>query len=391
MLLGPRLLELVLRAPSDHLQAMIAVMLENLLQVHLARHAVVERQQNRSERRLQVGALVELVQHGGGIRAALQLDGDAQSVAVGLVTEIGHLVELLRPHQLDDLLHDLSLRHTIGDLRDYQLLLAAAQLLALDARAHDDPPAAGPVRVLDSVPTDDEGARGEVGPGHPLHQLLHLAVRIVGEVAHGRSDLPQVVRRHVGAHADGDPRAPVYQQIRQSCGKHVRLLPLPVERVGEVHGVALEIDEQLLGDARELRFRIAVGRGVVPVDAAEIPLTIHQRVTQTEALDHAHQRVVHCRIAVRMVFSQDFTDDGRALLVGPRGRQPELRHRVQNPPVHRLEAVAHVRKRPLHDDAHRVVDERFPHLLFDEPRHHPFPLLRHDHTLILPFRDARLR
>jgi hypothetical protein len=49
-------------------------------------------------------------------------------------------------------------------------------------------------------------------------------------------------------------------------------------------------------------------------------------------------------------------------------RQPRLLHGVQDPAVHRLQPVPHVRQRALHDDAHRVVEERVPHLLLDEAR-----------------------
>ena len=100
-------------------------------------------------------------------------------------------------------------------------------------------------------------------------------------------------------------------------------------------------------------------------------LPIHQRVAQGEVLDHPHHRVVDRGIAVRVELAQHLTDHGRAFLVGAARGQTQPAHRVQDAPVHRLEAVAHVGKGPLDDDAHRVVDERLPHLVLDQAGHHP--------------------
>ena len=62
----------------------------------------------------------------------------------------------------------------------------------------------------------------------------------------------------------------------------------------------------------------------------------------------------------------------RALLVGAPGGESQLRHGVEDAPMHRLEAVAHVVQRALHVDAHRVVDERLAHLLFEDSLEDPF-------------------
>src|SRR5438105_4632497 len=100
----------------------------------------------------------------------------------------------------------------------------------------------------------------------------------------------------------------------------------------------------------------------IAVDRAEVALAVHQGIAQREVLDHADHGVVDRAVAVRVVLAQDVADHRRALLVGPSGNQSQLVHRVQNPPVHRLQAVAHIGQGATHDDAHRVVDERLAHL-----------------------------
>jgi hypothetical protein len=102
---------------------------------------------------------------------------------------------------------------------------------------------------------------------------------------------------------------------------------------------------------------VASGASLVSVDGSEVPLTVDQRIAKREVLHHAHERVVDGGVAVRVVFAEHVADDGRALLVRPFGGEPRLVHRVQDAPMHGLEAVAHVGERALHDHAHGVVEE----------------------------------
>ena len=79
--------------------------------------AAVDRQHVGAERRLQIGVLVEVVQHDVGNRIALQLDDDANAFAVGLVPDIRDAFDLLVAHQIGDLLDQDLLVDLIGDLR----------------------------------------------------------------------------------------------------------------------------------------------------------------------------------------------------------------------------------------------------------------------------------
>src|SRR6185436_3118706 len=65
------------------------------------------------------------------------------------------------------------------------------------------------------------------------------------------------------------------------------------------------------------------------------------------------------------VLADDVADDARRLLVGPIPIVAELAHRVQHAPVHGLQPVAHVGQRAPDDDAHRVVEIRLAHLVFE--------------------------
>ncbi len=103
----------------------------------------------------------------------------------------------------------------------------------------------------------------------------------------------------------------------------------------------------------------------VVVDRAEVALAVDEHVAQGEVLRHPHQGVVDRRVAVRVVLAHHLADDEGALAVGAGRLQADVVHRVEHPPVHRLEAVADVGQRPADDHAHRVIEVRRAHLLLE--------------------------
>ena len=103
---GPPLAQLVLRAPHDHVALVVDVVLDDRQQAERARHAVDQRDHVHAERRLQRRVLVELVEHDLRDRVALQLDDEPDARLVGLVAQVG---DLLEPAVLD-LLGDLLIR-----------------------------------------------------------------------------------------------------------------------------------------------------------------------------------------------------------------------------------------------------------------------------------------
>ena len=177
--------------------------------------------------------------------------------------------------------------------------------------------------------------------------------------------LAEIVRRDVGRHADRDAAGAVDQQIGEARRQDDRLLLLLVVVRLEVDRVLVEVVEQRQRDAVEPRLGVARGRGRIAVDRAEIALPVDQRDAHREVLRHAHQRVVDREIAVRMVLAHRVADGARGLVVGAVGGEVELVHRVEDAPMHRLQAVAHVGQRAAHDHAHRVIEIAALHFVED--------------------------
>ena len=162
---GERLAQLELRAPRDDLALEVEVVADELEERQRPRDAVDERDGVVAERRLQRRVLEELVQRDLRHGLALQLDLDPHARLVRVVLEIGDL----RDHLLADEVGDLrdhaavsALLHAVRELGDDDRVLAAAQLLDVRARAHDDPSPAGAIRVADARSADDDAACREV-------------------------------------------------------------------------------------------------------------------------------------------------------------------------------------------------------------------------------------
>ena len=174
-------------------------------------------------------------------------------------------------------------------------------------------------------------------------------------------DLHQVVRGHVGGHADGDAGGAVDQQVGERCREHVRLGELVVVVGDEVHHVLVEVVRQ--GQRGRRQPRLGVPRSCrAVVERAEVAVPVDQRQPQREVLRHAHHGVVDRGVAVRVQLAHDLAHHAGALDVAAVRAQAHLAHHVQDAPLHRLQAVAGVRERPRIDHRIGVLQERAFHL-----------------------------
>ena len=174
-----------------------------------------------------------------------------------------------------------------------------------------------------------------------------------------RAQLVDVMRRDIRCHADRDAGRPVRKQIRECGRKHRRLLLAPVVVGAELDRILVDPIEQVGSDRRQTRFRVAVGCRVIAVDVAEVALPVDQRITHREILRQARQRIVDRLVAVRMVVTHRLADDLRALAIAAFGIEAELPHGIKNAPVDRLQPVAHVGQRPVHDGGERIGEIAF--------------------------------
>ena len=197
-------------------------------------------------------------------------------------------------------------------------------------------------------------AGGEIGAGHVAQQIGGGRLRVLDQVHRGGADLAGVVRRDRGRHAHRDAGRAVGQQIGEGAGQDDGFVFLAVVGRAEIDRVLVDAGQHGLGDLGQPRLGVAHGGGVIAVDVAEIALALDQRVARGELLRHAHHGVVDRGVAVRMVFAHHVADDAGAFLEAGGRVEPQLVHGVDQPPVHRLQPVAHIRQRAGHDGRQRV-------------------------------------
>ena len=111
------LAQLELDAPAHHLAAEVDEMLDHLEQAEHPRPAGDNRQRDDAERLLQLGVLVEVVQHHLADFAALQLDDDAHAVAIRFVAQVGNAFDGLFANQVGDALEQPRLVQLVRESR----------------------------------------------------------------------------------------------------------------------------------------------------------------------------------------------------------------------------------------------------------------------------------
>ena len=170
------------------------------------------------------------------------------------------------------------------------------------------------------------------------------------------TELAGIVRRDIGRHADGDAGGAVSEQVGEIGGEHRRLQLAAVVIGAEVDGVLVDAVEQPRGDFGQPRLGVAFGGGVVAVDITEIALPVDQRVAHGEVLGEARERIVDRLVAVRVEVTHRVADDLGAFSELALRRKAELLHGVEQPAMHRLEPVAHVGERAMHDGRQRICE-----------------------------------
>ena len=384
-----RLLEIESRAAGDHLETVIRIALEVILEVEHLRTAADDREQNRAERRLQLRVLVEVVEDDLADRVTLEVDDDADvvldqlaalresrgvlalllrvlGVATGQVADVADALDHLVLHELGHVTDHLRLVDRVRNLGDDDLFapVLADDDLGLAADRHLAAPEL--VHRVDTVVSAHHRARREVRTLHELHEVIDRALlAVLHVVADAVAEFAEIVRRDVRRHAHGNARGTVQQEVRQLRREDRRLLQRLVEVRHHIDRVLLEIAQELLGRLLHAHFRVTHRRRRIAVNRAEVAVTIDKRQAEREVLRQTDDRIVDGRVAVRVVLADHFTDDAGGLHVLAAVRVAEFVHREETAAVYRLEAVAHIRQRTTYDDAHRIVNVVTRHRIFD--------------------------
>ena len=139
----------------------------------------------------------------------------------------------------------------------------------------------------------DLSARGEIGSGDVLHQLVDADIRILQSRQAARYHFAQVVGRDIGGHPNRNTRRAIDQKVGDSGWQHRRYTLGAVVVIDEIDRFLVQVREQGMGDFGHANFGVAHGCGRVAVNRAEISLTVYQGVAQREILRHTNDGVIN--------------------------------------------------------------------------------------------------
>ena len=192
------------RAARDDVAAVLDEAFEHFADVHLLRARVVEREQNRAERRFERRMLVKFVHHNALGFAALELNHDAR-VRVGFVAQVTHFRKHFFVHEFRNTLHERFAVHVIRDFRDNDLFKTVFDFFDVCDPANFHDPAPGAKILLNAVGPADATAGREVRSFNDFFDFIERKHRIIDEAAAHFDELAEIVRRNIRRHADGDP------------------------------------------------------------------------------------------------------------------------------------------------------------------------------------------
>ena len=361
-----RLAQLEDSAARDDLAPVAQEGFQKLSEIEQARLAVDQRHHVHPEAVLELRLFPQVVEDDFRHFAALEFDHRAHAGPVGLVADVGDALDLLLAHQFADLHQQIGLVHLVRQFVDDDRHAAALfRLLEMGARPHHHLAAAGAIALVHAGKPVDDATRRKIRRRHDLDEVFEPDLGVLEQRLTGLHHLREVVGGDVGRHADRDTGGAIDQQVGDARGQR-RGLPLLAVVVGDkIDGLHVDVRQQLGGDLRQPALGVAVGRGRITIDRAEITLAIDEGIAHREVLRHPHQRLVGRRVTVGVIFSEHVAHYPGAFHIWPVPDVVRLVHGEEDPAVHGFQAIAHVRQRAPHDHAHRVVEVGAAHFLFE--------------------------
>ena len=278
-----------------------------------SRNTVDQRQHVRREVLLQGGALVEVVQNNLGDRITLEDNHQTLTGASrGLITNIRNALDLTVANQLSNLVSEVVGVDLIGQFGDDQAL-ASLDLFNANNGSLSDGAASRTVGILNSTVTQNRCAGWEIGAGNELDQCVKQffarGLGVVQRPLHTAGNFTQVVRGDSRGHTDRNTFRTIHQDVGESGGKNGRFLVAAIVVVLEINAFFVDIADHFHGQGCHLTFGVTRCCRAEVTGGSEVTLARHQRGTQRPGL--ACERIVDCRVAVRVVVTHDVTDDAR--------------------------------------------------------------------------------
>ena len=317
---------------------------------------MVDGQHGDGERALQRGVLVKVVDHNLGVGVALEFDDDPR-VFVRFITDGADVGDRLLVDQIGHPLDESGAVDVVGDFGDDDLLSVAFEFLDPGFAADLDRTAAGFEVLADASDPAELATGGEVGAFDVLHQAVEVDLGLVDLRANRVDHFAEIVRRHVGGHADSDAGAAVDQKIGEGRGENDGLGQALVIVGDEVDGRLVHVGHEGRAEVGQARLGVTHGGRRIAFDRTEVALAVDQSFAHGPALRHVDEGGVNDRFTVRVVVAARVAANFRALDLLSPGEEPQVVHRVKDAALGGLESVARIGQRARNNDGHGVVEE----------------------------------
>src|SRR3989338_6144495 len=151
---------------------------------------------------LKIGVFIEVVEYFLGEGVLFQINNDAQSLSVGLVSNVANALNLFFFDELRDFYDQFRFVDLIGDGRNDDLILSLFFFgyFGLSAINHSSP--AGGVGLMDFVFIKNKAAGRKVRTLNEFNQVLGRGFGVAYQVRGRVNYFVKVMRRGVGGHAD---------------------------------------------------------------------------------------------------------------------------------------------------------------------------------------------
>src|SRR5260370_5073326 len=154
--------QFVFGAAAHYVDTMLDETLDAVDQAKFARLSMHDREHDDAEPGLQLGLIVQIIEHDFGLLAALQFVDDAHAVAVALIADLGDAFELLIVDQGGSRFDEPRLVDLVWDLGDHNLLAVLAHGLDAGFGANLQMTAAGGECVVNSLLAENISARRKI-------------------------------------------------------------------------------------------------------------------------------------------------------------------------------------------------------------------------------------
>ena len=238
--------KIIAGAADDHLAAMIDKAGKRCLEIKQLRAIVHHRQHIDAKAGFQRRELVQAVDDDVRDGAALEVDDHADALAVGFVAQVGDAVYLAVIDQGRDFFHQGGLVEPVRNLSDDNGLKTLLAVFDFHAATHLNGAAPGVIGVVQPLARIDKAAGGKVRPFHMFHQVVDAALGIIKQQLQGVAQLPKVMGRNVGSHANGNTRTAVEQQVGNLARHNRRFLQGIIVVGAKIHRVLVKVGQKFL-------------------------------------------------------------------------------------------------------------------------------------------------